>query len=60
MLGAPNPEDPLNEAVAKQWKVRSTLRIRQSVRFTDGIDQENQAEAIKTAREWTKLYALKG
>jgi hypothetical protein len=23
LLGAPNPEDPLNEAVAKQWKVRS-------------------------------------
>jgi ubiquitin-protein ligase len=22
LLGAPNPEDPLNEAVAKQWKVR--------------------------------------
>lgn len=21
LLGAPNPEDPLNEAVAKQWKV---------------------------------------
>ncbi|KAI5370761.1 Putative ubiquitin-conjugating enzyme E2, ubiquitin-conjugating enzyme/RWD [Septoria linicola] len=38
LLGAPNPEDPLNEAVAKQWK-------------------ENQPEAIKTAREWTQLYA---
>jgi ubiquitin-protein ligase len=25
LLGAPNPEDPLNEAVAKQWKVRDTL-----------------------------------
>lgn len=23
LLGAPNPEDPLNEAVAKQWKVSS-------------------------------------
>jgi hypothetical protein len=23
LLGAPNPEDPLNEAVAKQWKVCS-------------------------------------
>jgi hypothetical protein len=21
LLGAPNPDDPLNEAVAKQWKV---------------------------------------
>ncbi|TKA22838.1 Ubiquitin-conjugating enzyme E2 36 [Salinomyces thailandicus] len=40
LLGAPNPEDPLNEAVAKQWK-------------------ENQPEAIKTAREWTTLYAQK-
>lgn len=27
LLGAPNPEDPLNEAVARQWKVRA--------RFTD-------------------------
>jgi ubiquitin-protein ligase len=25
LLGAPNPEDPLNEAVAKQWKVRNTI-----------------------------------
>ena len=24
LLGAPNPEDPLNEAVAKQWKVGIT------------------------------------
>ncbi|KJX96286.1 hypothetical protein TI39_contig683g00006 [Zymoseptoria brevis] len=40
LLGAPNPEDPLNEAVAKQWK-------------------ENQPEAIKTAKEWTELYAQK-
>ena len=23
LLGAPNPDDPLNEAVAKQWKVGS-------------------------------------
>jgi hypothetical protein len=31
LLGAPNPEDPLNEAVAKQWKVSgisSTLSTR--------------------------------
>lgn len=25
LLGAPNPEDPLNEAVAKQWKVCETF-----------------------------------
>jgi ubiquitin-conjugating enzyme E2 N len=25
LLGAPNPEDPLNEAVAKQWKVRKLI-----------------------------------
>jgi len=24
LLGAPNPEDPLNEAVARQWKVSVT------------------------------------
>lgn len=26
LLGAPNPEDPLNEAVAKQWKVSEESR----------------------------------
>lgn len=26
LLGAPNPEDPLNEAVAKQWKVGEPSR----------------------------------
>lgn len=26
LLGAPNPEDPLNEAVAKQWKVRDPVK----------------------------------
>jgi ubiquitin-protein ligase len=25
LLGAPNPEDPLNEAVAKQWKVSTSI-----------------------------------
>lgn len=25
LLGAPNPEDPLNEAVAKQWKVSDDM-----------------------------------
>ena len=25
LLGAPNPEDPLNEAVAKQWKVSKRI-----------------------------------
>lgn len=27
LLGAPNPEDPLNEAVAKQWKVRNRTNM---------------------------------
>lgn len=27
LLGAPNPEDPLNEAVAKQWKVGDILFV---------------------------------
>jgi len=38
LLSAPNPEDPLNNEVADQWKT-------------------DEAEAIKTAREWTKRYA---
>jgi ubiquitin-conjugating enzyme E2 N len=55
LLGAPNPEDPLNEAVAKQWKVRtSTFLCSCSSSY---FDQENQPEAINTAREWTRLYA---
>lgn len=38
LLSAPNPEDPLANDVAEQWKI-------------------NEAEAIQTAREWTRLYA---
>lgn len=38
LLSAPNPDDPLNNEVAEQWKT-------------------DEAEAIKTAREWTKVYA---
>lgn len=38
LLSAPNPDDPLNNEVADQWKMQ-------------------EAEAIKTAREWTKRYA---
>jgi hypothetical protein len=33
LLGAPNPEDPLNEAVAKQWKVRRRHSILDKCRF---------------------------
>ncbi|CAF0723883.1 unnamed protein product [Brachionus calyciflorus] len=39
LLSAPNPDDPLDNQVANQWKV-------------------NEAEAIKTAKEWTKKYAI--
>jgi len=39
LLHAPNPDDPLDPAVAKDWK-------------------NNEAEAIKTAREWTKKHAI--
>ncbi|GFX09603.1 ubiquitin-conjugating enzyme E2 N [Trichonephila clavipes] len=39
LLSAPNPDDPLANDVAEQWKI-------------------NEAEAIKTAREWTRLYAM--
>ncbi|VDK31863.1 unnamed protein product [Taenia asiatica] len=38
LLGAPNPDDPLANDVASQWK-------------------SDEAQAIKTAREWTRLYA---
>lgn len=63
LLGAPNPEDPLNEAVAKQWKVCpvqfdcGSAWACSSMYLTQ--EQENQPEAIKTAREWTQQYAQK-
>lgn len=38
LLSAPNPDDPLAEEIAKQWK-------------------ENEAQAVATAKEWTRLHA---
>lgn len=58
LLGAPNPEDPLNEAVAKQWKVHTDPYLPFADSIADRL-QENQPEAIKTAREWTAMYAKK-
>ncbi|KAG7252180.1 hypothetical protein CRUP_001701, partial [Coryphaenoides rupestris] len=40
LLSAPNPDDPLANDVAEQWK-------------------SNEAQAIDTARAWTRLYAGK-
>ena len=39
LLSAPNPDDPLDNQVANQWKT-------------------NEAEAIRTAKEWTKRHAM--
>uniref|UniRef100_A0A8C0QLW3 UBC core domain-containing protein n=2 Tax=Canis lupus familiaris TaxID=9615 RepID=A0A8C0QLW3_CANLF len=39
LLSAPNPDDPLANDVAEQWKT-------------------NKAQAIETARAWTRLYAM--
>jgi len=39
LLSAPNPDDPLANDVAEQWKT-------------------NEAHAIKTAKDWTRLYAV--
>lgn len=38
LLGAPNPEDPLNEAVAKQWKVSATLENIKHVSYACSAD----------------------
>ncbi|KAK2109721.1 ubiquitin-conjugating enzyme E2 N [Saguinus oedipus] len=38
-LSAPNPDDPLANGVAEQWKT-------------------NEAQAMETARAWTRLYAM--
>ncbi|XP_072583043.1 ubiquitin-conjugating enzyme E2 N-like [Vulpes vulpes] len=39
LLSAPNPDDPLANDIAEQWKT-------------------NEAQAIETARAWTRLYAM--
>ncbi|KAM9375569.1 ubiquitin-conjugating enzyme E2Na isoform 1-T2 [Pholidichthys leucotaenia] len=39
LLSAPNPEDPLANDVAEQWK-------------------NDEREALKTAKKWTRLYAM--
>ena len=39
LMSAPNPDDPLDNTVAEQWKT-------------------NETEAIRTAREWTRKYAM--
>ncbi|DBA73042.1 hypothetical protein WJX79_007875 [Trebouxia sp. C0005] len=38
LLSAPNPDDPLAENIAKEWR-------------------EDEAKAMQTAKEWTRLYA---
>jgi ubiquitin-conjugating enzyme E2 N len=38
LMSAPNPDDPLDENVAKMWK-------------------SDEAVAMETAREWTRIYA---
>ena len=38
LMSAPNPDDPLDENVAKMWKT-------------------DEATAMETAKEWTRLYA---
>lgn len=38
LLASPNPDDPLANDVAQNWK-------------------EDEAKAVATAKEWTKLYA---
>jgi ubiquitin-conjugating enzyme E2 N len=39
LLSAPNPDDPLDNQVADQWK-------------------HHEADAIRTAKEWTRKYAI--
>merc|ERR1712025_1064892 len=39
LLSSPNPDDPLDETVARHWK-------------------ENESEAIQTAKEWTRKFAM--
>ncbi|EGD82659.1 ubiquitin carrier protein [Salpingoeca rosetta] len=39
LLGSPEPDDPLDAAIAKMWK-------------------ENHAQAVATAKEWTRQFAM--
>lgn len=41
LLSAPNPDDPLAENIAREWK-------------------QDESKAMRTAKEWTRLYAMSG
>lgn len=49
LLGAPNPEDPLNEAVAKQWKVGITDEDRWCMEERNG-NADNYDRRIRLRR----------
>lgn len=64
LLGAPNPEDPLNEAVAKQWKVsliscshesRSQKRTGESSRSYQDRSRMDQIVCFKMNKSWRRL-----
>lgn len=55
LLSAPNPDDPLANDVAEQWKINEADAIR-----TGKVDEMSFTKVINlflTAREWTQLYA---
>ena len=66
MLSAPNPDDPLANDVAELWKVYKNNRkksnyshlLKLKLIFYIFIFKVNEVEAIRNAKEWTRLYAL--
>ena len=51
LLGEPNPEDPLNEAVAKQWKVCSECLVTRAVMRTGLIFGRRTSQKLSKLRE---------
>ena len=66
LLSAPNPDDPLANDVAELWKVYKNNRkksnyshlLKLKLIFCIFIFKVNEVEAIRNAKEWTRLYAL--
>ena len=52
LLSAPNPDDPLDNGVAEQWKKNEQEAIR------IGLSMQRFISQLLAAREWTRLYAV--
>ncbi|RWS30380.1 ubiquitin-conjugating enzyme E2 N-like protein [Leptotrombidium deliense] len=60
LLSAPNPEDPLANDVAEQWKINEGEAIRTGTVTHIMFVLLTFVAYNQTAREWTRLYAMSG